>query len=96
MKMTINRILLIHLLMKYVKILKQWHLLWQNMNKFTTGDLKPLLQILMLKKRQRLNWKIRMGLVVSELNKANTNITRTRMRMSTIKISLSVTGWNIC
>ena len=36
--------------MKYVKILKQWHLLRQNLRTLTTGDLKILLQMLMLKK----------------------------------------------
>ena len=35
--------------MKYVEILQQWHLLRQNLHTLTTGDLKLLLKIQMLK-----------------------------------------------
>ena len=95
MKMMINRILSMPLWMTYVKMLPKCHFLRNNLHTLTTGDLKLLLQILMLKKRQRLNWKFRLELVVGVLKKVNMNFTSICMRMSTVSMKLR-TYWMEC
>ena len=53
----------------------------KNLHTLATGDLKLLLKIMILKKRQRFNWKVRLGLMVRALNKVKMKIMRMRMRM---------------
>ena len=89
MKMMINRIFSMPLWIKYVKILQQWHFFGNNIHTLTTGDLKLFLKMLMLKKRQKLNWKVRLELEVRSLKKVNLMITRIRIRMSSVRIKLS-------
>ena len=95
MKMNINRILSMLLWMKYVKILQKWHLLRKNLHTLTKGDLRMLLQILMLNKRQRLNWKVRLELVMRALKEVKKKVTRIRMRMSTVRMKLRI-YWMEC
>ena len=92
----INRILSMTLWMKYVNKLQQWHFIRQNMHTLTTGDLKILLKMLMLKKRQRLNFKLRLELVVRALKKANMNLWGSVWGWAPWGWNWAVTGWNAC